>query len=125
MATEPEIMKVSSDEFDKDPKRYRVQATPVISFKSLSRAGARPSLCPSRTLRATRRRSSFLVTPTTRRLLKTLLLKLARLRNENSVGASKKEIASDATRVAILFNPAKCWECTRCQGDRNCGTDDA
>jgi hypothetical protein len=28
MATEPEIMKVSSDEFDKDPKRYRVQATP-------------------------------------------------------------------------------------------------
>ena len=36
-----------------------------------------------------------------------------------------KEIASDATRVAILFNPAKCWQCTRCQGDRNCGTDDA
>jgi hypothetical protein len=28
MATEPEIMKVSSDEFDKDPERYRVQATP-------------------------------------------------------------------------------------------------
>ena len=28
MATEPEIMKVSSDEFDKHPERYRVQATP-------------------------------------------------------------------------------------------------
>jgi PHD/YefM family antitoxin component YafN of YafNO toxin-antitoxin module len=28
MATEPEIMKVSSDEFDKDPERYRAQATP-------------------------------------------------------------------------------------------------
>ena len=28
MAIEPEIMKVSSDEFDKHPERYRVQATP-------------------------------------------------------------------------------------------------
>jgi hypothetical protein len=28
MAMEPEIMKVSSDEFDKHPERYRVQATP-------------------------------------------------------------------------------------------------